>query len=413
MRSIALFVFGLVALGSYGQQQATVGHLLIADSIQKQGVWENEALLVNRIFTDSYHKWNGDSIVNTLLPAIFRERDSLVEAQPDAALKATVTYYYANGIFDLSNAMVFKLKRHETWKVIADTMALTTPFPSMKTLAGDPMANSYLDNLINHELRELFIRSREQGDSVFLSAFGIGVDSLKSLALRRGETYLTIPLSARKFPPYAHERYLANQLLMNVEKKDLILAEAVWQELVDHYPRSGYLKDCSAALDKQRAALSAGTKNPDIVFLENLDTLKSIEKLIEPFDGKVVYLDIWGTWCGPCVRELSQYTAALKQRFEGRDDLIFLYVATDSDSDRQKWEQFVRLHLITGYHARFTDQAMEPLWIDLDLLATRDVPRTYPTYAIFDREGQLVTADAKRPSQGEALYLQLEEALTK
>src|SRR5690606_5707017 len=181
-------------------------------------------------------------------------------------------------------------------------------------------------------------------------------------------------------------------------------------ELVNYYPESAYLESCSAELDKLRVVLRTNSKNPDIVFLEHQDSLNSIEKLIEPFQGKVVYLDIWGTWCGPCVLELSQYTSALKRQFEDDDDLIFLYLAMDSDKDHQKWEQFVRLHQVTGYHARLTDQAIEPLWIDL--LGTKDVPRTYPTYAIFDREGKLVTADAKRPSQGEALYLQLEETLT-
>src|SRR5690606_29026462 len=209
------------------------------------------------------------------------------------------------------------------------------------------------------------IQAREKGDSVFLSTFGIGVDSLKALALRHGETYLTIPLSARKFPNYAHERYLANQLMVNLEAKDLMLAEAVWQELVSYYPESRYLAVCSAGLDQLRVALNTSSKNPNIVFLENADALNSIGKLIEPFKGKVVYLDIWGTWCGPCVRELSEYTPALKQQFEGQDDLVFLYVAMDSDKDHQKWEQFVWLHEVTGYHARLTDQAIEPLWIEL------------------------------------------------
>src|SRR5690606_39240882 len=117
MRSIALFIVGLFSLCTYGQQRVKLGHLLMEDAILAPGVWEDEALLVNRIFTNGYHKWNGDSIVDILLPAIFRERDSLVDAQPDVALKAAVVYYYANGIFDLSNAIVFKLAPHETWKI--------------------------------------------------------------------------------------------------------------------------------------------------------------------------------------------------------------------------------------------------------------------------------------------------------
>jgi len=54
---------------------------------------------------------------------------------------------------------------------------------------------------------------------------------------------------------------------------------------------------------------------------------------------------------------------------------------------------------------------VEKIWEDL--LKTKDVPRLYPTYAIFDRQGNVIDKDAKNPSAGNALYKDLEAALNR
>lgn len=79
--------------------------------------------------------------------------------------------------------------------------------------------------------------------------------------------------------------------------------------------------------------------------------------------------------------------------------------------NHEKWRQFIALHELTGYHLTRTSKTLEAWWEEL--LGTKDVPRSYPTYMIFDRKGNLVTDQALRPSDGEALYLQLEETLNK
>lgn len=55
------------------------------------------------------------------------------------------------------------------------------------------------------------------------------------------------------------------------------------------------------------------------------------EKLpVASLQGKVVVLDFWATWCGPCRTQHPLYEQA-KERFKGRDDVVFVYLNTDED----------------------------------------------------------------------------------
>lgn len=61
--------------------------------------------------------------------------------------------------------------------------------------------------------------------------------------------------------------------------------------------------------------------------------------------GKVVIMDFWATWCGPCRAQHPLYDK-VKQRFKSRDDVVFLSVNTDEDRSavepflaEQKWSK--------------------------------------------------------------------------
>ena len=62
-----------------------------------------------------------------------------------------------------------------------------------------------------------------------------------------------------------------------------------------------------------------------------------LKKILEPYKGKFVLLDIWGTWCGPCKEALSHSTeeyARLKDY-----NIEFLYLANRSPQD--SWENVI------------------------------------------------------------------------
>lgn len=65
--------------------------------------------------------------------------------------------------------------------------------------------------------------------------------------------------------------------------------------------------------------------------------------------GKVVYIDIWSTWCGPCCEEIP-YVAKLVEHYKDNPEIEFISISLDKnlkdwrnflESHQSEWKQFV------------------------------------------------------------------------
>ena len=94
--------------------------------------------------------------------------------------------------------------------------------------------------------------------------------------------------------------------------------------------------------------------------------------------GKVVFMNFWENWCGPCRAEMPSIER-LRQKLEGTDVLV-LPVFQDSPDDTRR---FVQTHAITMpvYHVE------GPLPPDI-------TSGTYPTTYIIGRDGHFVFRQA-------------------
>ncbi|MGJ7032790.1 hypothetical protein [Niabella hirudinis] len=371
------------------------------------GILKNAQLLINSLFKKGFHTWGKDSIINRMLPAVWKERDSIAGLYPGK--KRNIQYYYANKISAFSNGIKNKPQRGEAWKVLADTALKGVPLPETDLLSYSPSANWFLENYVENELTELFLQARANGELLMEEKLGLPIDTLKKKAEKYGEGFLSIIYAKAVLPDKLYERYLANQTLDRAGDLELVKSQVIFNQLIKEFPRSRFRNICKREISALEAGISKTAGNKNIIFVKNPDSIRSLDSLIAPYKGKVVYLDIWGTWCIPCVAEMSRHTKPLKDHFRNETQVVFLYLAMENPRDIEKWKEFVLLHNVTGNHIYKTDKEIEPFWVDL--LNSKDVPRAYPAYAIFDRSGRLVTSQAYRPSNGEALYKQIESVL--
>lgn len=106
------------------------------------------------------------------------------------------------------------------------------------------------------------------------------------------------------------------------------------------------------------------------------------------FRGRYLYIDIWATWCQPCMMEMP-HLKELEKKFEGRN-ITFLGLSTDSDKAR--WEAKVKSGDMTGVQLYLGDRS--------DFLKAYAV-NSIPRFILLDRDGRIINPEMSRPSADE------------
>jgi thiol-disulfide isomerase/thioredoxin len=125
----------------------------------------------------------------------------------------------------------------------------------------------------------------------------------------------------------------------------------------DNFPRGGHRR---------------GEKPTDLAVLRSQDE----SALLADFGGKVVLLDFWASWCGPCREALPKLKDL--QAIYGGDD--FIVVSVSEDDDENAWRAFV------GNHEMFWPQRLDAN----GGLRQRFGVRALPTYVLVGRDGSVV-----------------------
>lgn len=157
---------------------------------------------------------------------------------------------------------------------------------------------------------------------------------------------------------------------------------AVYRQVAADYPETveRYQKVVDGIVE-----LNEGDKMPYYPVLT--DTEGKQVKLTDLL-GKVTYIDVWATWCGPCCREIPHLEKVV-ERFKGNDKIQFISISVDEDldawhkkldNDKPQWAQYV---LSTDEKKAF-----------MSALGIQGIPR----FILLDAEGRFIQNDAVRPS---------------
>ncbi len=148
-----------------------------------------------------------------------------------------------------------------------------------------------------------------------------------------------------------------------------------------------FLLSLNFSMNAQNGMLPPEGEKVQIDLNEGRYATMTFDALMEQYKGKVVYLDFWASWCGPCKREMP-YSSKLKETFEGKE-VVFVYISTDRDA--AKWNHAIETMKIGGNHYRVNQSVYTGMNAKFNV-------KTIPRYVLYDKEGNVVDDNAKRPS---------------
>ncbi|MBE6332288.1 MAG: hypothetical protein E7070_08305 [Bacteroidales bacterium] len=159
------------------------------------------------------------------------------------------------------------------------------------------------------------------------------------------------------------------------------------------------LNDKYVALMQRDISKSPSLKSADDV-ANMTEGEKILRKIIEPYKGRLILLDVWGTWCSPCKEALSHS----KEEFERlkKFDLVYLYLANRSSD--QSWKNVIKEYDVLGdnvIHYNLPAEQQSAIENFLNI-------HSFPSYRLIDRDGTMLDVNAD-PRMLDALAKMLEK----
>lgn len=124
---------------------------------------------------------------------------------------------------------------------------------------------------------------------------------------------------------------------------------------------------------------------------------------ISDYKGKYILIDIWSTWCHPCVAEMP-FLKKLEHEMVGKD---IAFISLNGDIKEAYWQDFIKKRNLTG----------NQLWMNGGLAANpffNKIGRTgIPRFVIIDKEGRMLNAKCCQRPSNPVLKVYLNELLSK
>lgn len=121
---------------------------------------------------------------------------------------------------------------------------------------------------------------------------------------------------------------------------------------------------------------TVGAAAPDI----KLPDTKGKKVELSSLKGKVVVLDFWASWCGPCRRSMPDLKA-LYEKYKGKGLEVY---AVSLDTDKKDWQKAISEDATTWLHVIDMDNAVAKKW------RIEYIPNTY----LLDKQGNVVSINA-------------------
>jgi thiol-disulfide isomerase/thioredoxin len=194
---------------------------------------------------------------------------------------------------------------------------------------------------------------------------------------------------------------IANEILLSQAFYSLLDSYKridVFENLYPKYKKNLRQNFC-LILDAKFSKIKLQEKSPEknLSLVKQKDGIETIanevlNRITNKSKGKVIYIDFWATWCGPCLIEF-EHSKILAKTYEGKNiDFVYLCIK----SKKEEWQNKIREYSLSGSQYLLDDS-------EYDILSQKFQIVGIPHYVLIDKNGNIIDKNAPHPSSGDEL----------
>ncbi|MCB0462658.1 MAG: TlpA disulfide reductase family protein [Flavobacteriaceae bacterium] len=198
------------------------------------------------------------------------------------------------------------------------------------------------------------------------------------------KVFLSLDRPAFEAKTNAYVNGIEKQLEINKAKLDSAFINLQKQEL-----KSFQEQNLAQYEEQQKINKLLGKGKPSPEFKDYINYVGGTSSL-KDFKGSYVYIDVWATWCVPCIYEIP-YLEKLEKDYHGKN-IKFVSLSIDNAKDEAKWRKMIKDKNMSGVQI-LADNAYDSQFIKDYFIY--GIPR----FILLDPKGNIVNYDAPRPSE--------------
>ncbi|KGL59014.1 TlpA family protein disulfide reductase [Polaribacter sp. Hel1_85] len=188
---------------------------------------------------------------------------------------------------------------------------------------------------------------------------------------------------------------IKNSLLISAANRDINYTDKIDEYYNTFISVSTEPKDKEKIKEKYEKVKKLAKGQPSPVFTDYVNHAGGTNSLSD-FKGKYVYIDVWATWCAPCIKEIPSLKKVEKQYHS--KNIEFLSISIDAEKAYDSWRKMVTKKELGG----------------VQLLADNDWKSEFiknyqingiPRFILIGPDGNIVDANAPRPSSPKLISL--------
>lgn len=180
--------------------------------------------------------------------------------------------------------------------------------------------------------------------------------------------------------------------------KNLIIQNSIYDVNIDYDNYKKIYQEYLSSTNNPKVKESLTTIYNDMIETQpskaspqfDYENQKGGKTSLESLKGKYVYIDVWATWCGPCIKEIPSLQK-IEEQYKDKN-IVFVSISIDAIKDHDKWSKFVTEKKLGGIQLLADKESNSEF---MQGYGITEIPR----FILIDPTGNIVNSQAPSPSE--------------